>query len=183
MSSKTIVQYTKGAMISMAHTQNPGFVHILKSGEISIESVFRFSSKNLNRYLPGDTFGYVSAITKNPHSSTLVAATDCIVIRLSLENFFEYLKNNPEVFLKIISYNAEKLRAFIDHIGSSKKDPTNNEDYPEKLIQNAKIYLGHEQNKLACFSLKKYIEGTFDKEKEDEKIKEAEAMLKKENPR
>ncbi len=100
MSSKAIVQYTKGAMISMAHTPNPGFVHILKSGEINIESIFKFASKNLNRYLPGDTFGYVSAITGNPHSSTLIAATDCIVIRLSLESFFEYLKNNQEVFLK-----------------------------------------------------------------------------------
>ena len=106
MHNKTVIQYPKGAMITMAHTQNPGEVYILKSGEIQIESIFRFNSKNLNRYLPGDTFGYVSAITRNPHSSTLVAATDCIVIRLSLENFFEYLRNNKDVFLKIISYNA-----------------------------------------------------------------------------
>ncbi|HRG45507.1 MAG TPA: cyclic nucleotide-binding domain-containing protein [Leptospiraceae bacterium] len=183
MSSKAIVQYTKGAMISMAHTPNPGFVHILKSGEINIESIFKFASKNLNRYLPGDTFGYVSAITGNPHSSTLIAATDCIVIRLSLESFFEYLKNNQEVFLKIISYNADKLRAFIDHIHPDKKDKTDNQDYPEKLIQNARIYITHEQNKLACFSLKKYLEGIFEKEKDPDKVVEAQDMLKKENPK
>jgi CRP-like cAMP-binding protein len=183
MSSKTIVQYTKGAMISMAHTPNPGFVHILKSGEINIESIFKFSSKELNRYVPGDTFGYVSAITGNPHSSTLIAATDCIVIRLTLESFFEYLRKNPEIFLKIISYNAEKLRAFIDHIHPDKKDKTGSEDSPEKLISNAKIYLDHEQSKLACFSLKKYLEGNFTKEKDPDKVYEAQAMLAKENPK
>lgn len=182
MSNKTVIQYPKGAMISIAHTENPGFVYILKSGEINIESVFRFNSKNLNRYLPGDTFGYVSAITRNPHSSTLVAATDCIVIRLSLENFFDYLRNNKDVFLKIISYNAEKLRAFIDHINPSKKEVANNDDYPEKLIQNAKFYFEHEQKKLAYFSLKKYLEGNFSKEKDPNKIIEAESILKKENP-
>lgn len=182
MHNKTVIQYPKGAMITMAHTQNPGEVYILKSGEIQIESIFRFNSKNLNRYLPGDTFGYVSAITRNPHSSTLVAATDCIVIRLSLENFFEYLRNNKDVFLKIISYNAEKLRAFIEHIDPSKKEVKYNDDYPEKLIQNALFYLEHEQKKLACFSLKKYLEGKFVREKNPEKVIEAETILKKENP-
>ncbi|HNN81873.1 MAG TPA: cyclic nucleotide-binding domain-containing protein, partial [Leptospiraceae bacterium] len=183
MSTKSIIQYTKGAMIAMANTPNPGYVHILKSGEIAIESIFKFSSKDLNRYLPGDTFGYVSAITKNPHSTTLVAVTDCIVIRLSVENFFEYLKNNPEVFLKIISYNAEKLRAFVNHINPYQKDQTPTTDSPEKLIHNAKIYLEHNDINLACFSLKKYLDGKFEREKETEKIKEAEDLLQKTNPK
>ena len=183
MSNKTIIQYPKGAMIAMAHTPNPGHVYILKSGEITIESVFLFNSKNLNRYLPGDTFGYVSAITRNHHSNTLIAATDCIVIRLSLENFFEYLKQNKSVFLKILSYNADKLRAFIDHIDPSTKETEANKDYPEKLIQNAKFYMQHDQQKLAYFSIKKYLEGNFDREKDPEKLNEAEIFLKKENPR
>ena len=183
MSNKTIIQYQKGAMIAMAHTPNSGNVYILKSGEISIESIFRFNSKNLNRYLPGDTFGYVSAITKNPHSNTLIAATDCIVIKLSVENFFEYLRQNKSIFLKIISYNADKLRAFIDHIDPSKKDIEVNKDYPEKLVQNAKYYLEHEQTKLACFSMKKYLEANFATEKDPEKVIEAESFLKNENPR
>lgn len=182
MSTKTIVQYTKGAMITMANTPNPGYIHILKSGEISIESIFKFSSKDLNRYLPGDTFGYVSAITKNPHSTTLIAATDCIVIRLTVDNFFEYLKDNPDVFLKIISYNAEKLRAFVNHINPYQKDQTVNTDYPEKLIQNAKVYLDHNEIDLVCFSLRKYLDSNFEREKEVEKIKEAEEILTKANP-
>ena len=176
--SRTVLKISKGAIIVMGNSLNPGYVYILKSGVIQIESVFQFQNKNLNFYSPGDTFGYVSAITKNPHSSTLIANTDCIIIRMNLENFFDYLKQNKEVFLKILSYNSEKLQAFIEYIDPFKKENKLGFEIPERILEKIKQFNHLGQKRLACFGLMKYIQGNYSREKDPKSIEEAKKLLK-----
>lgn len=180
--SKSVINYSKGAVIVMEGAQNPGFVYIIKSGEVYIDSFVKFQTKELNKYTAGDTFGYISALTKNPHGSTLTAITDCIIIKLSLDSFFEYLKQNKSVFLKIISYNTEKLRALVNNISEQKKEFIASEEKPELLYKSALEYLKIADEKTACFSLYKYIHSQFKLEKDPLIVEEAKKLLNKTSP-
>ncbi len=170
MNHKSILNVTKGSIFIMANTPNQGYVYILKSGEIAIDSVFQFQNKSINFYTAGDTFGYVSAVTKNPHSSTLTAVTDCLIIKLGIDNFFDYLKKNPDTYLKILTKLSEKLQIFIDHIDPFKTTSLVKTEEPEKILDNVKSYILNNQIRLACFSLSKYIRTDFYKEKNKIKL-------------
>jgi CRP/FNR family transcriptional regulator, cyclic AMP receptor protein len=177
MNHKSILQVKKGSIFIMANTPNPGYVYILKSGEIAIDSVFQFQNKSINFYSAGDTFGYVSAITKNNHSSTLTTTTDCIIIKLSIESFFDYLKKNPDTYLKILKKLSEKLQIFIDYIDPYKTNSLVSIEEPEKILENVKSYVQNNQTRLACFALSKYIRTDFSKEKNKEKLEQAKKDL------
>ena len=177
MNSKIVQHYKKGSIIIMANSINPGYVYILKSGEVQIDSVFQFQNRSINFYSSGDAFGYVSAITKNPHTSTLTAYTDCLIIRISIESFFEYLKANRTTYLKILTKISEKLGVFIDHIDPFKKLGNTNFELPEKVLEHVPTYKKNNQIRLACFSLIKYIKGSFNTEKNKETFDSAKQEL------
>lgn len=179
MSSKTVLNFPKGSIIYMENTPNPGYIYILKSGEIAIRSYIKFSSMNLHKYVAGDTFGFVSALTRNPHDSTLIASVDCVVIRLTIDSFIEYLRSNKDVFLKFITISSSKLRTFLE-----KLEPNSLElkASPEKLFKMSKEFEMMNERELSAFALKKYLTCEFSTPKNPEILKEAEDLLKKIRP-
>lgn len=163
----------------MENTPNPGYIFILISGEITIQSYIEFSSMNLHKYSAGDTFGFVSALTRNPHDSTLIASVDCTVIRLTIESFIDYLRSNKDVFVKFITIISSKLRTFLE-----KLEPNSVElkASPEKLFKMFRDFEIMNEPELAAFALKKYLTCEFSTPKNSEILKEAEELLNKIRP-
>lgn len=181
--SRSIINYPKDARIVMEGMQNPGYIYVVVSGEILIESKVQFINKNLNRYKVGDVFGFVSALLKKNHHDTLIAHTECQVIRLTVEDFIEYMIQNPDFFRKFLTHNSEKLRLFlknIDTFGTEFLDPNR---YPEALFQIGKEYLELENRNIGSYAIKKYLTLDFHNSKNPKSVQEAEALLKKINPK
>lgn len=181
--SRSVINFPKDARIVMEGMENPGYIYVVVSGEILIESKVQFINKNLNRYKSGDVFGFVSALLKKSHHDTLIAHTECQVIRLTVEDFIEYMSQNPDFFRKFLTHNSEKLRLFlknIDTFGTEFLDPNR---YPEALFQIGKEYLELENRNLGCYAIKKYLTLDFHNSKNPKSVQDAEALLKKVNPK
>ncbi|HNF13248.1 MAG TPA: cyclic nucleotide-binding domain-containing protein [Leptospiraceae bacterium] len=174
--SRTVVNYPKGAHIVMEGSENPGFIYILKSGEILIESKIQFIHKKLNRYYPGDCFGFVSGIMKKKHQYNLVALNECEVIRLTIDSFVEFMVNNKDTFLHFLSSNSERLRIFLNNIDQS-REYGYEEILPEELIHDARLYKRLGRKDLSCYALARYLEKNFEQPKNPVKMEEAKDML------
>jgi CRP-like cAMP-binding protein len=177
---KTVVHFTKGAHIVMEGMINQGFIYIVKSGEIVIDSKIQFINKKLNHYRAGDVFGFVSAILRKAHQDTLVAHTDCEIIKLTVDGFIEFMQSNPEIFKKFLTLNSEKLRTFLENI-ESYRDSDVDPESPEGLFEIGKKYIELNNTAIGLFALKKYITVDFSREKNPKYVTKAEDLLKQTN--
>lgn len=172
----SVIKYNKGALILMEGEENPGFIFIVKTGMVKIESRIKFNNKNMNFYAPGDVFGFVSAILKQKHGQNLYAAVDTEILKLTVNQFLVFIRQKPDSFLKFLSYYTEKYRIMMES-----KDSTSEiiglESSPEQLFLDAKKYIKLEQTNKAAYALHKYIHTDFSMKKRPEKVEEAKALL------
>lgn len=181
--SRSIVNFPKGARIVMEGMVNPGFIYIVVSGEIVIESKVDFINLKLNRYRAGDVFGFVSALLRKAHHDTLVAHTDCQLVKLSVEGFVEFMRQNKEMFRKFLSQNSEKLRIFLQNIDLFHDNLNDPSVSPEALFQIGREYLELQMQNIGCYALKKYLTLDFKTPKNPKYVEQAEKLLKQANPR
>ena len=120
-----IIRFSRGTVILVEDSLNDGYFYILKSGTIVIQSDFHFYYKTFHKYLAGDTFGLVSGLTKNPSRYTLVAESECEVIRIPIKHLGNYFtdKNgliefvlNPDFENKTVKY-TESFEGFEEVAG------------------------------------------------------------------
>lgn len=177
---KSVVNFSKGAHIVMEGMVNQGFIYIVKSGEIVIDSKIQFINKKLNHYKAGDVFGFVSALLRKSHQDTLVAASDCEIIKLSVDGFIEFMQSNQELFKKFLTMNSQKLRTFLDNI-ESYRDSEVDPESPEGLFEIGKRYYDLGKREIAAFALKKYLTCQFSREKNPKFITKAEELFQQTN--
>jgi len=177
----SVLKYNKEAIVLMEGEKNPGFIYIVKTGSLRIESKIKFKNKDMNFYSDGDVFGFVSAILKQPHSHNLVTITECEIFKLTVGQFLIFIRQRSDTFLKFLSYYTEKLRILLDESKNITKIGFT-EPSPEQLILNAKIFKDLGMDNKACYSLVKYIEKDFSIKKRPEKIELAKNLLKEYNP-
>lgn len=177
----SVLKYNKEAIVLMEGENNPGFIYIVKSGSLRIESKIKFKNKDMNFYSDGDVFGFVSAILKQPHSHNLVTITECEIFKLTVGQFLIFIRQRSDTFLKFLSYYTEKLRILLDENKNITKIGFT-EPSPEQLILNAKIFKDLGMDNKACYSLAKYIEKDFSIKKRPEKMELAKNLLKEYNP-
>lgn len=172
----SVINYKKDALILMEGEENPGYIFIVKSGTVKIDSKIKFNNKNMNFYAPGDVFGFVSAILKQKHGQNLYAGTDCEILKLTVNQFLVFIRQKPDSFIKFLSYYTEKYRIMMD-TKDSPEDVKGLESSPEKLFLDAKKYMKLEQNDKAAYALHKYIHTEFPIKKRPEKVEEAKTLL------
>jgi CRP-like cAMP-binding protein len=171
-----VIKYNKDAVVLMEGEENPGFIFIVKTGKLKIESKIKFKNIDMNYYSEGDVFGFVSAILKQPHAHNLITLTECELFKLTVGQFLIFIRQRTDTFIKFLSYYTEKLRLLLDENKNFTKIGFT-EPSPEQLIINAKIYKELGLDDKACFSLKKYIEKDFSIKKRSEKLENAKSML------
>ncbi len=173
----TVLKYNKDAMILMEGEENPGYIFIVKSGTLKIHSKIVFKDRKMNVYSPGDVFGFVSSILKQKHGQNLTAETDCEVLRLTVSQFLNFIRERSDAFIKFLSYYTEKLRLLMDENRNPYDNPVIMETSPEQLIYDAKHYKQLELVDKACYALSKYLTCEFSMKKRPEKIEEARKLL------
>ena len=118
--------------------------------------MYLFYSKHFSKYNAGDTFGLVSGLTRNPCRYTLLADTDCEIIRIPINMLGKYLRENKNICLKITSLYSNQLRMMNSYI-VKKYTGQQDADNPQKLFEDGKYYAESKQNNLAAYCFYKYI--------------------------
>ena len=176
-----LMNYSQGATVLVENDINDGYFYILKSGTISIQSDIVFFDKTMNKYNPGDSFGIVSGLTRNPVRFTLTADTPCEVVRIPLIKLGEYLHEHRDICLKIISSYSDELRALDSYLLKS-SHPIDRLENPENLFGDAQLYLDLNQKETASHCLGAYTEWAIGKNKNPKGVELAEKKLKEINP-
>lgn len=57
----------------------------------------------------GNSFGEPPLFIGQPYPATAIAQTDCVILKLSKNNFFSFLEENPEMQFKILKLFAWKI--------------------------------------------------------------------------
>jgi CRP/FNR family transcriptional regulator, cyclic AMP receptor protein len=64
----------------------------------------------------GDIFGEIAAIDGMPRSATVIALTDCLLARMSAENFFALLRENGNVSTRLVQLLVTKIRRMSERV-------------------------------------------------------------------
>src|SRR5690606_2487541 len=66
--------------------------------------------------LEEEMFGAVSLLTDKPRLASVVAATDCMVVRLSKEEFINLVQTRPDTIFKLASDLSRAIMALNDQV-------------------------------------------------------------------
>ena len=150
-----ITNFPKGTSVWIQDSPSDGNFCILMSGKLRIQSDISFQSKRLNYYQAGDTFGIVSGLTHNPHRNTLIAETDCTVVKVPLSKLGLYFRRNKDLSMKMIQFYSSQLRVLDDHL--IKKERHEREGNPARLYEDARSYHNQRRQDLAIYALRKFL--------------------------
>jgi CRP/FNR family transcriptional regulator, cyclic AMP receptor protein len=174
---KNLITYPKGAVLQIKNSVNPGYIYIIKSGEVGVKDSLQPYGKGVSfKYQPGDTFGLVSAMTGHPHIDTLVAETEVTAVRLNIESFLEYLNQNRDILLKMITHGSQRMRFFVEAIGSDKVIRSKKDSF-EKLYYHARSYINIGRPDMAFFAINKFISAAKQSPKGVRHLQDAEELL------
>ena len=97
-----------GAGSVLVRQGRPGHsFYIIVKGEAEATS----GGQALAKFGPGDFFGEISMIDRDPAVATVVATTECAVLVLSHEQFRRVLKADPDLEVTVTRTMRERLRA------------------------------------------------------------------------
>lgn len=145
-------KYRAGAAVVVQGSPNPGFLYVVRSGELEVDSEHRLKDKNLSLYKPGDSFGLVSALTAKKYLVTIYARTDVELIEIPVSSLGLFLKTRPEFTLRLFRIYSRELKILNNHL-SRTNDPGNQNASPAQLFFNADIYLEWNRPELASYAL------------------------------
>ena len=181
-SQPNILKFNKDAIVLMEGELNPGFIFIVRSGVLKIDTKIKFAKPSMNQYTQGDVFGFVSAILKQKHQQNIIAATETEVLRLTVSQFLVFIRQKSDSFVKFLSYYTEKLRVLMD-VNNKISGIQGFDASPEQLIVDAKFYSKIGFSEKSSYALNRYLTSEFSLKKRPEKIKEAQELLNSMDPK
>lgn len=107
------VHYPKDSVIFEENTCGDSFF-IIKQGQVEIIKRIEehgSTEAELRMFEPYDYFGEMSLIDDYPRSATAKAYTDCILIRLSKDNFMQICLEHTTIIFSLIRTVSTRLRA------------------------------------------------------------------------
>lgn len=97
------VVYRKGEL--------PSAFYLILSGRFRI---LKESGQVINHLHPGDYFGETSLLTNRPHSATIQALNDSIILKIEKEDFLSLIKEIPSLSLHISRTLGHRLTGTVD---------------------------------------------------------------------
>ncbi|HHY73676.1 MAG TPA: cyclic nucleotide-binding domain-containing protein [Bacillus bacterium] len=73
-------------------------------------------NKYIATFEKGDSFGELAIIDQEPRSATARIIEDSVLLSLSREVFLNFLRNNPDVTIKILEIVCKRLRKTNDNV-------------------------------------------------------------------
>jgi CRP/FNR family cyclic AMP-dependent transcriptional regulator len=87
-------------------------VYLVRSGLVSIVLESPDGREMvINEMRPGDFFGEVGALTRQPHSTSVIARTKCELLALPSQAFLGILETEPVLARRILEMTATRLRS------------------------------------------------------------------------
>ena len=108
-----LVEYRKDEVIYKEGGEADRF-HVVVSGRFEASTASQGKKKVLAYLRRGDYFGEMSLLTSEPHSATLRALSDSLVLELKKEDFKKTIEHNATVALEISRRLSTRLRGTDD---------------------------------------------------------------------
>ncbi len=120
----TLVEFNKGDSICKQGNPADGF-YALVSGRIQAFTLSAMGHKEeTDLILRGMHFGVISALTGETHSHSYEALNDCVVVKISKDDFAQLLKSTPKMAVALSQTLSQRIR----------KHVTRNRDTQESTI-------------------------------------------------
>ncbi|BBM89580.1 hypothetical protein COTS27_01285 [Spirochaetota bacterium] len=81
----------------------------LQEGQVRLIKILNNKEKTLAIIRPGDIFGEMSILEKQPRSATAIAETDVKLLELNKESFLLLVKNQPALGIKLLKIFAARI--------------------------------------------------------------------------
>lgn len=99
-------RYEKGSII-FEEGQSPRYLFLIVEGLVKVVTKNNRSKELIQgMFFPGDTFGEPPVFINKPYTSTAIAVNYSVILRISIEKFFEFYNDHPELnlyFLRVFS--------------------------------------------------------------------------------
>jgi len=89
--------------------QPPSGLYIVLHGRLVVTRQVDGQEATLAELQPGSMFGEMSLLANEPTNATVVATTDCFVLRLSRQNFNEVMMTHPQT-LELVAQVSDQRR-------------------------------------------------------------------------
>ena len=175
-----VLDFKQGSAVVVQNSENKGFFYIVKSGVLEVDSEHKLSDKALSRFEVGDSFGMVSALTGHHFLVTVFAKTDAQVIEIPMQMMGSYLTNHKDLTIRLMGLYTRELRAIHKHLSLANL-PHERSVLPQKLFNDASVYLQMEKPKYASYALNKYINWLHEQNADMEQEQHAKDLLAKTN--
>jgi CRP/FNR family cyclic AMP-dependent transcriptional regulator len=92
-------------------------IYILIEGSVDV-FILTESGKELilSTLTDGDYFGELSLLDGDPISANIMAITDCVLIGIHKDDFFQIMKRNPALMSNVISHLCSKVRELTEKV-------------------------------------------------------------------
>lgn len=102
--------YSKGEFIFRQGDEGTS-LYLIKTGEVKISSLSIEGRESILAILwPGDTFGELALFDSKPRSTDAVSRSDCELLSLSNENFWQALDSHPAAYKRVLEMMSLRLR-------------------------------------------------------------------------
>ena len=87
-------------------------MYVILEGQVEIRKrTGEKTTRTMITLKPGDIFGEMAVVEGKGRSASAIAATDCRLLRLDEEAFYDLVKKNPDFAVKMIKTLSSRLRS------------------------------------------------------------------------
>lgn len=142
------VSFPRGAVLLVHGDTNREYFFIVRKGKLAVKSDRDFQEVVLNNFLPGQSFGIVSAYTDGKVLGTVSAVEPSEVLIVPISGIISFFSAHRDLFIKLVSRYAIELRSLSKSI--FEKLGYSIQETPEKLMEQAKACIEDSQNNHAA---------------------------------
>jgi CRP-like cAMP-binding protein len=94
------------------------YMYLIREGQVKVTKMSDDGREKILEMLePGDFFGEMSLLDREPRSASIKTTQACLLLALSRQDFLDLLRQNPDVAMEMIRVMARRLRETDEQIG------------------------------------------------------------------
>jgi CRP-like cAMP-binding protein len=99
-------------------------IYVLKEGQADLYQISTDGKRlSIARLIPGSVFGVRGILSQTGQRNFAEAIEDCVIFSITKEQFITYLKNRPEVALRMLEASCENLAFLEERLMKSSYSP------------------------------------------------------------
>jgi CRP-like cAMP-binding protein len=87
------------------------YMYVIKEGQVKVTKMSEDGREKILEILgPGDFFGEMALLDREPRSASIKTTRSCVLLALSRNDFLGLLRNNPDISMELIRVLSRRLR-------------------------------------------------------------------------